>query len=53
LWRESEWIEPSRNNLRDWRYAVEYFDAMWRMMQQSQPDDYVLATGVAHSVEEF
>jgi GDPmannose 4,6-dehydratase len=26
---------------------------MWRMMQQSQPDDYVLATGVAHSVEEF
>lgn len=43
----------SLDSRRDWGYAPEYVDAMWRMMQQSQPDDYVLATGVAHSVEEF
>jgi GDPmannose 4,6-dehydratase len=43
----------SLESRRDWGYAPEYVDAMWRMMQQSQPDDYVLATGVAHSVEEF
>jgi GDPmannose 4,6-dehydratase len=43
----------SLDSRRDWGYAPEYVDAMWRMMQQSQPDDYVLATGVAHSVQEF
>jgi GDPmannose 4,6-dehydratase len=43
----------SLDSRRDWGYAPEYVDAMWRMMQQSQPDDYVLATGVTHSVEEF
>jgi GDPmannose 4,6-dehydratase len=43
----------SLDSRRDWGYAPEYVEAMWRMMQQSQPDDYVLATGVAHSVEEF
>jgi len=38
---------------RDWGYAPEYVDAMWRMLQQNQPDDYVIATGETHSVREF
>ncbi len=38
---------------RDWGYAPEYVDAMWRMLQQDQPDDYVVATGETHSVREF
>lgn len=39
--------------LRDWGYAPEYVEAMWRMLQQDRPDDYVIATGTAHSVREF
>ncbi|MBC8032310.1 MAG: GDP-mannose 4,6-dehydratase [Pyrinomonadaceae bacterium] len=38
---------------RDWGYAREYVEAMWLMLQQDQPDDYVIATGVTHSVEDF
>ena len=38
---------------RDWGYAPEYVDAMWRMLQQDEPDDYVVATGEMHSVREF
>jgi GDPmannose 4,6-dehydratase len=38
---------------RDWGYAGDYVEAMWLMLQQEKPDDYVIATGVAHSVEEF
>ena len=38
---------------RDWGYAPEYVDAMWRMLQQPGPDDYVVATGETHSVREF
>ncbi len=38
---------------RDWGYAREYVEAMWLMLQQEQPDDYVIATGETHSVEEF
>ncbi|HOX43470.1 MAG TPA: GDP-mannose 4,6-dehydratase [Myxococcota bacterium] len=38
---------------RDWGYAPEYVEGMWRMLQQDKPDDYVLATGEHHSVEEF
>jgi len=38
---------------RDWGYAPEYVDAMWRMLQAEQPDDYVVATGESHSVREF
>lgn len=41
------------NACRDWGYAAEYVDAMWRMLQQDHPDDYVLATGETHSVREF
>jgi GDPmannose 4,6-dehydratase len=38
---------------RDWGYAKEYVEAMWLMLQQEQPDDYVIATGKTHSVREF
>ena len=38
---------------RDWGYAPEYVEAMWRMLQQPAPDDYVIATGETHSVREF
>jgi GDPmannose 4,6-dehydratase len=38
---------------RDWGYAREYVEAMWLMLQQDKPDDYVIATGETHSVEEF
>ncbi|PIR92489.1 GDP-mannose 4,6-dehydratase [Candidatus Falkowbacteria bacterium CG10_big_fil_rev_8_21_14_0_10_44_15] len=38
---------------RDWGYAPEYVEAMWLMLQQKEPDDYVIATGEAHSVREF
>jgi GDPmannose 4,6-dehydratase len=38
---------------RDWGYAPEYVEGMWRMLQRDIPDDYVLATGETHSVREF
>jgi GDPmannose 4,6-dehydratase len=38
---------------RDWGYAGDYVRAMWLMLQQDQPDDYVIATGVSHSVREL
>jgi len=38
---------------RDWGYAPEYVEAMWLMLQQEEPDDYVIGTGVTHSVKEF
>ena len=38
---------------RDWGHARDYADGMWRILQQPQPDDYVLATGESHSVREF
>jgi GDPmannose 4,6-dehydratase len=38
---------------RDWGYARDYVQAMWMMLQQAQPDDYVVATGQTHSVREF
>ena len=38
---------------RDWGYAPEYCEGMWRMLQQDQPDDFVLATGETHSVRKF
>lgn len=38
---------------RDWGYAGDYVEAMWLMLQQQIPDDYVIATGVTHSVREF
>lgn len=38
---------------RDWGYAHDYVDAMWRMLQQDEPDDFVIATNETHSVKEF
>ncbi len=38
---------------RDWGYAPEFVDAMWRMLQVDEPDDFVIATGETHSVREF
>lgn len=41
------------NALRDWGYARDYVECMWLIMQQEQPDDYVIATGEYHTVREF
>lgn len=41
------------NALRDWGYARDYVECMWLIMQQPEPDDYVIATGEQHSVREF
>jgi GDPmannose 4,6-dehydratase len=41
------------NAKRDWGFAGDYVEAMWLMLQQEKPDDYVIATGEAHSVKEF
>ncbi len=41
------------NSQRDWGYAPEYVDGMWRILQQPEAGDYVLATGVTHTVREF
>jgi GDPmannose 4,6-dehydratase len=41
------------NAKRDWGHARDFVEGMWRIVQQSEPDDYVLATGEAHSVREF
>ncbi|HEV8299085.1 MAG TPA: GDP-mannose 4,6-dehydratase [Acidimicrobiales bacterium] len=38
---------------RDWGYAGDYVEAMWRMLQADEPDDFVIATGEAHTVREF
>ncbi len=38
---------------RDWGYAGDYVEAMWLMLQQEEPDDYVIATGETHSIREF
>ncbi|MBI4640998.1 MAG: GDP-mannose 4,6-dehydratase, partial [Candidatus Tectomicrobia bacterium] len=38
---------------RDWGYAADYVKAMWLMLQQDEPDDYVIATGETHSVREL
>jgi GDPmannose 4,6-dehydratase len=38
---------------RDWGFAPEYVEAMWKMLQQAEPDDYVIATGETHTVREF
>ncbi|WP_165248606.1 GDP-mannose 4,6-dehydratase [Adlercreutzia sp. ZJ141] len=41
------------DSLRDWGYAKDYVECMWLIMQQDEPDDFVIATGVQHSVREF
>lgn len=41
------------DSLRDWGYAKDYVECMWLILQQEEPDDYVIATGVQHTVREF
>ena len=41
------------NALRDWGYAKDYVECMWLMLQQDKPDDFVIATGIQHTVREF
>lgn len=41
------------NSLRDWGYAKDYVECMWLIMQQEKPDDFVIATGVQHTVRDF
>ena len=41
------------NAKRDWGHAKDYAEGMWRMLQQDEPDDYVIATGVEYSVRDF
>jgi GDPmannose 4,6-dehydratase len=41
------------DSLRDWGYAKDFVECMWMMLQQEKPDDYVVATGVQHTVREF
>jgi GDPmannose 4,6-dehydratase len=48
-----ELVLGNLNARRDWGYAKEYVEAMWLMLQQDEPDDFVIGTGVAHSVEDF
>ena len=41
------------NSKRDWGHARDYCDAMWRILQQKKPDDYVIATGIQYSIKQF
>jgi GDPmannose 4,6-dehydratase len=50
---EKELVMGNLDAKRDWGYAGDYVRAMWLMLQQDQPDDYVVATGETHSIEEF
>ena len=51
--RQTQLFLGNLDACRDWGYAPEYVDAMWRMLQKEQPDDFVIATGETHSVQEF
>ncbi len=51
--RQRELFLGNLDARRDWGYAGDYVEAMWLMMQQEHPDDYVIATGETHSVREF
>src|SRR5450432_3334456 len=50
---ESELVLGNTAARRDWGHARDYVEAMWLMLQHSEPDDYVVATGVTHSVQDF
>jgi GDPmannose 4,6-dehydratase len=50
---EKELVMGNLDAKRDWGYAGDYVRAMWLMLQQDEPDDYVVATGETHSIEEF
>jgi GDPmannose 4,6-dehydratase len=50
---QSELVLGNLDTERDWGYAPDYVEAMWLMLQQDEPEDYVIATGVTHSVREL
>jgi GDPmannose 4,6-dehydratase len=50
---DKELVLGNTDAKRDWGYAGDYVKAMWMMLQQDDPDDYVIATGETHSVDEF
>lgn len=50
---QNELFLGNLDSKRDWGYAKEYVEAMWLMLQQEKPDDYVIATGETHTVKEF
>ncbi len=51
---KQEYVELGNlDSKRDWGFAKDYVEAMWLMLQQDEPDDYVIATGETHSVQEF
>jgi GDPmannose 4,6-dehydratase len=53
LGREDRLVLGNVDVLRDWGFAGDYVEAMWLMLQQDRPDDFVIATGETHSVREF
>ncbi len=53
LGRQKELRLGNLDAQRDWGFAGDYVDAMWRMLQQDEPDDFVICTGETHSVREF
>jgi GDPmannose 4,6-dehydratase len=53
LGRAHELLLGNLESKRDWGYAPDYVQAMWLMLQQDQPDDYVIATGNLHTVRDF
>lgn len=53
LVRGGKFMLGNINSKRDWGYAKDYVEMMWMMLQEDKPDDYVIATGVAHSIEDF
>jgi GDPmannose 4,6-dehydratase len=50
---QKELVLGNLNARRDWGYAGDFVEAMWLMLQQDRPDDYVVATGEMHTVREF
>lgn len=53
LGKQKKLIMGNLDPKRDWGFAGDYVEAMWKMLQQEKPDDYVIATGENHSVREF
>ncbi len=53
LGKQDKLVLGNLDSKRDWGFAGDYVEAMWKMLQQDAPDDYVVATGQAHSIEEF
>ncbi len=53
LGKQQKIVLGNLDSKRDWGFAGDYVEAMWMMLQQDSPDDYVIATGQTHSIEEF